>query len=101
VTDLNLPVPRDTRSASTAHGGERLPDAILDWRPGAPVTVEFLEEALVMMAYVVTTHGEIYACLFDRIEAELATARKRQSTLERASQIVARYTAGGALKAIR
>jgi hypothetical protein len=47
--------------------------------PGSPPTIAELEECLQLAAYVVVTHGEVYAPLFERIERELEMARKQYS----------------------
>ena len=48
------------------------------------VAEERLEQAVVKMAYIVLRHGEVYAPLFDRLEAELEASRRPQTPTERA-----------------
>jgi hypothetical protein len=67
------------------------------------VTEERLEQAVVKMAYIVLRHGEVYAPLFDRLEAELDLVRRKRSPTERARRAlealqVPRGTKGDLLK---
>lgn len=48
------------------------------------VTVERLERALLTAARIVDLHGDVYLPIFERLEAELADRRARQSSLSRA-----------------
>lgn len=55
------------------------------------VTIERLERALAIAAYVVTLDGEIAAPLFNRLERELATARAAGDTVARARALIESY----------
>lgn len=48
----------------------------------------YLEKQLAVMAYIVLRHGDVYAPLMERIEAEIEEARKKGSARERARQIL-------------
>lgn len=43
-----------------------------------------LEHATALAAYIVSRHGGAYAPIFERLERELAEARKRSDPVERA-----------------
>lgn len=55
------------------------------------VTIERLERALAIAAYVVTLDGPIAAPLFNRLERELATARAAGDTVARAKALIESY----------
>lgn len=67
---------------------------------GEPLTAERLERAIVVLAYVITVHGPVYAPLLDALERELEEVRRQAAPLERAQRILAAYTADGGVKAI-
>lgn len=50
-----------------------------------------IEHALAVVAYIVLRHGEAYAPLLDRLEAEVEEARRRTSHRERAQRILAGF----------
>lgn len=58
------------------------------------VSIERLERALAIAAYVVTLDGPVAAPLFNRLERELATARAADDSVARARALVASYGAG-------
>ena len=62
--------------------------------------IERLERALAMAAYIVLRHGPVYATYIDRLERELAAARRNDPT-ERAKRILQTYTVEGGRKTIR
>lgn len=62
--------------------------------------VERLERAVQLIAYIVVEHGDAYAPLLDRLEAELENARRPSAAQERARAILARQTRSGGLNAI-
>lgn len=64
------------------------------------VTIERLERALALAAYIVMLDGPIAAPLFDRLERELAAARATNGTVARAKALLESYRTNGALKAI-
>lgn len=55
------------------------------------VTIERLERALAIAAYVVVLDGPIAAPLFNRLERELATARATSDTMSRARALIESY----------
>ena len=59
-----------------------------------------LERAFALAAYVVVRHGEAYAPLFDRLEAELRSVRRASAPVERARRVLQAYTVEGGVKAI-
>ena len=62
------------------------------------MTVERVERALLLMAYILTLDGPKYAPLYERLERELQ-AMKRDDVMERARARIQSY-AGSTLKAI-
>ena len=64
------------------------------------VTIERLERALALAAYIVVLDGPIAAPLFDRLERELAIARAANGTVDRARALLESYRTAGARKAI-
>lgn len=58
------------------------------------LTIERLERALVLVAYIVMRHGPVYAPYIDRLERELERARQNDPT-ERAKRILQTYAAEG------
>lgn len=56
------------------------------------VTVERLERALALCAYLVELDGSVAAPLFERLERELAAMRKTHSTMERAKRLLESYS---------
>lgn len=64
------------------------------------VTIERLERALALAAYVVMLDGPVAAPLFSRLERELAAARATDDTVARARALLESYRTTGGLKAI-
>lgn len=64
------------------------------------VTIERLERALAVAAYVVVLDGPIAAPLFNRLERELAAARAADDTVARARALIESYRVAGGVKAI-
>lgn len=62
--------------------------------------IERLERALALAAYIVLRHGPVYAAYIDRLESELAAARRNDPT-DRAKRILQTYTVEGGRKTIR
>lgn len=52
-------------------------------------SVEELEEALAVVAYIVLRHGDVYAPIMDRLQREVEEARRRVPSGDRARQILA------------
>lgn len=69
------------------------------------ITIERLERALAVAAYIVVLDGAIATPIFDRLERELETARAGQDSVARAAKLLEGYTkrspGDGTLKAIR
>jgi hypothetical protein len=68
--------------------------------PGEEVSVEHLEKALLLAAYVVLRYGEAYAPLLERLEHEVVERRRRVAPADRARRILEAYTLEGGRKAI-
>ncbi|GGC68294.1 hypothetical protein [Chelatococcus reniformis] len=65
------------------------------------LTPERIEQAMVFMAYVVMRYGDQYAPILERLEQELADARRRETPRSRAERLLKAYTLDGGSKAIR
>lgn len=63
-------------------------------------SIDRLEHALALAAYIVLRHGSAYAAYIDRLETEIDAARRNDPT-ERAKRILNTYTVEGGLNAIR
>ena len=61
-------------------------------REEEPVTIERLERALALCAYLVTRDGPVVVPLFERLERELAAMRKTQDTVDRAKRLLESYS---------
>jgi len=59
-----------------------------------PVTIEEIEKALAVAAYLVVRYGPVYAPLVDRLERELEDA-KRNEPIAKAKRILAEYAKRG------
>jgi hypothetical protein len=57
-------------------------------REHEPVTIERLERALALCAYLVTRDGPVVVPIFERIERELAVMRQEQDTVSRAKRLL-------------
>ena len=71
-----------------------------DAHDNGEVTLERLERALAVVAYVVLHHGRAYAPILERLEREVEAAR-RDDLVVRARRHVDSYTTRGHLKAMR
>ncbi|MDI4231487.1 hypothetical protein OZ411_01495 [Bradyrhizobium sp. Arg237L] len=58
-------------------------EEILD---GDPITVERLDQALLLVAYFMERDGPVYAPLYERLERELEVLKRTEATVERAHQ---------------
>jgi hypothetical protein len=56
------------------------------------VTVERLERALAVCAYLVERDGPVVVPLFERLERELAVMRQTQDTVARAKRLLETYS---------
>jgi hypothetical protein len=62
------------------------------WAPVSDeITVERLERALALCAYLVVLHGPEVAPLFEKLERELEALRAKQNTVERAKKLLESY----------
>lgn len=68
--------------------------------PTEYVSLERLERALAVMAYIVLRHGAVYAPILERLEREVEAAR-RDDPISRAKHILDRYTKAGGRNAMR
>lgn len=59
--------------------------------PGGEVTVERLERAVAVSAYLLVLDGPKRAPLFERLERELAAMRQTEDTVERAKRLLESY----------
>lgn len=59
-----------------------------------PITVDRIERALAVAAYVVVNHGDVYLPIFERLECELADAKRRADAVGRARAIVEKLPPG-------
>jgi hypothetical protein len=50
------------------------------------VTVERIERALLVLAYIMELDGAVYVPLYDRLEQDLEALRRTENTMERARQ---------------
>lgn len=55
-----------------------------------PVTIERLERALALCAYLVELDGPVVVPLFERLERDTAAMRRQQDTVERAKRLLER-----------
>lgn len=56
-----------------------------------PVTIERLERALALCAYLVVLDGPVAIPWFERIERDLALLKAEQNTIHRAKQLLESY----------
>ncbi|QOG20829.1 hypothetical protein [Bradyrhizobium sp. SEMIA] len=56
-----------------------------------PITIERLERALAMCAYLVVLYGPKVAPIFSRLERELAAMRENEDTVARAKRLLESY----------
>lgn len=64
------------------------------------MTTERLRAALVVAAYIVMRHGDLYAPILERLEREYEEIAARERPLDRARRILEAYTVEGGRKAI-
>lgn len=57
-----------------------------------PITVERLERALAVAAYVVVLDGPVMVPIFERLERELAAMRRQEDTVARAKRLLETYS---------
>ena len=50
------------------------------------MTVERIERALLVLAYIMELDGAVYVPLYDRLEQDLEALRRTENTMERARQ---------------
>ncbi|MFH6780913.1 MULTISPECIES: hypothetical protein [Methylobacterium] len=66
-----------------------------------PITAEHWREALVFMASVVESYGDVYAPVLEEVERRYEAALHAERPRDRARRILETYTRDGDLKAIR
>jgi hypothetical protein len=59
--------------------------------PHQPVTIERLERALAMAAYMMVVDGPVAAPIFERLERELALMKANQDAVGRAKKLLESY----------
>lgn len=64
-------------------------------------TVERMERALLMLAYLIELDGDVHLPMYEKFEAELKELKARQDVKARAHHLLATYWEAGGLKAIR
>lgn len=60
-----------------------------------PVTIERLERALALCAYLVVLDGPVMVPIFERLERELAAMRKEEEAVIRAKELLASLATSG------
>lgn len=55
------------------------------------VTIERIERALALLAYLIERDGPVYAPIFERLERELASLHARDDTVARAKRLLESY----------
>lgn len=65
-----------------------------------PVTLERLERALAMAAYMLVVDGPVAAPIFERLEREIAVFRSNDDAVGRAKRLLESYRTAGGVKAI-
>jgi hypothetical protein len=60
-------------------------------RKHEPVTIERLERAVALCAYLVVLDGPVAIPWFERVERELAAMRAEQNTISRAKRLLETY----------
>jgi hypothetical protein len=68
--------------------------------PHQPITIERLERALAVAAYLVTRHGIKAVPIFERLERELAKMKSDQDAIGRAKQLLEAYRVAGGQKVV-
>jgi hypothetical protein len=51
-----------------------------------PLTIERLERALLLIAYMMELDGDVYVPIYAKLEAELATMKHTEGTMQRARE---------------
>jgi hypothetical protein len=65
-----------------------------------PITIDRLERALAVAAYMVVLHGPSVAPTFERLERELATMRSNHDAVGRAKRLLESYNMAGGVKPV-
>jgi hypothetical protein len=60
-----------------------------------PITIERLERALALCAYLVVRHGPYLTPIFERLERELATMRSNEAAVGRAKALLVSLATSG------
>lgn len=61
---------------------------------------ERIEQALLVLAYLIELDGDVHLPMFERFEAELREQRRNEATRTRARELLDRYSCSGGVKAI-
>lgn len=61
---------------------------------------ERIEQALLVLAYLIELDGDVHLPMFERFEAELREQRQKEATRTRARELLDRYSCSGGVKAI-
>ena len=68
--------------------------------PVQPSLIERIQRALLLLAYFIELDGDVYVPLFETLEKELEVLKQRETTKDRARQLLASYSRSGDVKAI-
>ncbi|MEY9396763.1 SRSO17 transposase [Bradyrhizobium japonicum] len=67
------------------------PNSARSARQHEPLTIERLERALAVCAYLIVQYGDRLTPIYDRLERELAAMRANDDTVVRAKRLLASY----------
>lgn len=59
-----------------------------------------IQRALLLLAYFIELDGDVHLAMYEQFEKELYALRQRETTKDRARQLLASYSQSGDLKAI-
>jgi len=65
-----------------------------------PLTIERLERAMVLLAYMIELDGPVHMPAYECLEQELQKQRHRETVRDRARNLIASHTLDGGRKAI-
>jgi hypothetical protein len=68
--------------------------------PHQPVTIERLERALAVVAYMMERDGPVLVPIFEKLERELAKMKSDQDAIGRARQLLESYGGAAGVKAL-
>ncbi len=67
---------------------------------GQPSLIERIQRALILLAYFIELDGDVHVAMFEQFEKELEALKQRETTKDRARQLLASYSRSGDVKAI-